>query len=425
MILHRNAYGMATAVARGEELVGKDDVVLLWLPLAHNFGRFLCLSGVSRGFTIAFVADPQRSAEALPHIRPTLLPSVPRVFEKVYEATRAAFAEQHGTEAQARRLGAPRRPPGKRAPPEGKELPVGLAIQHRLADRLVYSKVKQRLGGRVRLAVSGAAPLSRRGARVLPRSGRAHPRGLRPVRVHLRRLREPSRPLPVRHRRPALPNMEARLAEDGELLLRGPTVFAGYYKDEQATREAVDEEGWLHTGDVAEIDADGFIQITDRKKDILVTAGGKKVAPQNLENLLKGSKYVSQALVVGDRRPYIAALVALDEEAIGRGRTSTGFLGTGRALPPPGGRARAGRRRRRQPRTHGLRADQALRDPAARLLSRRGRGHADAQAPPTRRRAALRRARSTSCTPERSPARGSGGRRRTWRRTSRRSGSRS
>jgi long-chain acyl-CoA synthetase len=119
--------------------------------------------------------------------------------------------------------------------------------------------------------------------------------------------------------------VEATVAADGELLLRGPTVFAGYYKNAQATRDVLDEDGWLHTGDVAEIDEDGFIKITDRKKDILVTAGGKKIAPQNLENQLKGSKYVSQALVVGDRRPYIAALIALDEEAIGPWATEHGL----------------------------------------------------------------------------------------------------
>ena len=317
MITHRNAYGMATALRDAEEIVGKDDVVLLWLPLAHNFGRFLCLSGVSRGFTIAFVADPQKLAEALAHIRPTLFPSVPRVFEKVYEATRAAFAEQHGPRRKlvdwTLRVG--RRASALRQ--EGKELPIALAVQHRLADRLVYSKVKQRLGGRVRLAVSGAAPLSVEvleffhALDVLILEGYGLSECTSGASVN--------RPDHYRFGTVglALPNMEARLAEDGELLLRGPTVFAGYFKNEQATREAVDEEGWLHTGDVAEIDPDGFIKITDRKKDILVTAGGKKVAPQNLENLLKGSKYVSQALVVGDRRPYIAALVALDEEAIG------------------------------------------------------------------------------------------------------------
>jgi long-chain acyl-CoA synthetase len=114
----------------------------------------------------------------------------------------------------------------------------------------------------------------------------------------------------------AMPGVELRLGEDGELLIKSPTVFAGYFKDPEATRAVLDEDGWLHSGDVASIDADGFVTITDRKKDILVTAGGKNVAPQNLENALKASKFVSQVLVVGDRRPYVAALVTLDEDGV-------------------------------------------------------------------------------------------------------------
>jgi long-chain acyl-CoA synthetase len=291
--------------------------VLLWLPLAHNFGRFLCLSGVHRGFTIGLLADPHRLGDALPGIRPTLFPSVPRIFEKVYEATNTAFAEQTGARRKlvdwALRVG--RRASALRQ--EGRELPLGLSLQHRLADRLVYSKVKERLGGRVRLAVSGAAPLSVEVLQffhaldvlILEGYGLSEcTSGASVNRPHRYRFGTVGLPLPT---------IEAKTADDGELLLRGPTIFAGYYKNEEATREALDAEGWLRTGDVAEIDADGFIKITDRKKDILVTAGGKKVAPQNLENELKHSKYVSHALVVGDRRPYVAALVALDEEAIG------------------------------------------------------------------------------------------------------------
>jgi len=317
MITHRNAYEQATAFDESDQIVGPDDVVLLWLPLAHNFGRFLCLGGVDRGFRVAFVADPQRLADALPHVRPTLLPSVPRVFEKVYEATRTAFAEQKGPRKKLVdwALGVGRRTSAIRQ--KGGALPAGLALQHRIADLLVYSKVKKRLGGRIRLAVSGAAPLSVEvleffhALDVLILEGYGLSECTSGASVNRpNRYKFGTVGLPV-------PTMEAKTAPDGELLLRGPTVFAGYFKNEQATREAVDEDGWLHTGDVAEIDADGFIKITDRKKDILVTAGGKKVAPQNLENLLKGSKYVSQALVVGDRRPYVAALVALDEEAIG------------------------------------------------------------------------------------------------------------
>jgi long-chain acyl-CoA synthetase len=242
---------------------------------------------------------------------------VPRVFEKVYETTRTAFADQHGPRKKlvdwALRVG--RRTSAIRQ--DGGDLPLGLGLQHRVADLLVYSKVKKRLGGRIRAAVSGAAPLSVdvleffHALDVLILEGYGLSECTSGAAVNRpKRYKFGTVGLPV-------PKMEAKTAADGELLLRGPTVFAGYYKNEQATREAVDEEGWLHTGDVAEIDADGFIKITDRKKDILVTAGGKKVAPQNLENELKHSKYVSHALIVGDRRPYVAALVALDEEAIG------------------------------------------------------------------------------------------------------------
>jgi len=186
-----------------------------------------------------------------------------------------------------------------------------------VADRLVYAKVKARLGGRLRIAISGAAPISVEileffhALDLLILEGYGLSECTSGASVNLPnayRFGTVGKPLPT---------IEAMVAEDGELLLRGPTIFAGYYKNERATHEVLDADGWLHTGDVAEIDEDGYIKITDRKKDILVTAGGKKVAPQNLENLLKGSKYVSQALVVGERRPYIAALVALDPESIG------------------------------------------------------------------------------------------------------------
>ena len=317
MISHRNAYEMATAFGDTEGLVSGEDVVLLWLPLAHNFGRFLNLSSAHRGFTIAFLSDPHRLTEALQHVRPTLFPSVPRIFEKVYEATRTAFEKQRGPKRALVdwALGVGRRASALRR--EGRALPPALALQHRIAGALVYSKFKRRLGGRIRVAISGAAPLSLEileffhALDLLILEGYGLSECTSGASVNLPgQYRFGTVGMP-------LPKVQAMTADDGELLLRGPTIFAGYYRQEQATREVLDEDGWLHTGDVAEIDADGFIRITDRKKDILVTAGGKKVAPQNLENRLKGSKYVSQALVVGDRRPYIAALVALDEEAIG------------------------------------------------------------------------------------------------------------
>jgi long-chain acyl-CoA synthetase len=175
--------------------------------------------------------------------------------------------------------------------------------------------VQERLGGRLRVAISGGAPLAREiaeffdalGVTILEGYGLTECTSAATVnRLDRYRLGTVG---------PVLPNTELRLAEDGELLIRSPTVFAGYLKDEEATRNVLDDDGWLRTGDIAEIDAEGFVTITDRKKDILVTAGGKKIAPANLENDLKTHREVSQALVIGDRMPFVAALVTLDPEA--------------------------------------------------------------------------------------------------------------
>ena len=194
-------------------------------------------------------------------------------------------------------------------------VPRLLAAQHRLADRLVYSKVKDKLGGRLRIANAGGAPLSREIAEffhsidILVLEGY----GLSEV-TTAATVNRPSAFKFGTVGRP-LPGVELRVADDGEILIRSNTVFAGYYHDEEATRATIDDEGFVHTGDVGHLDEDGFLVITDRKKDIIVTAGGKNVAPQNLENELKSHRVISQALVVGDRKPFIAALVTLDADA--------------------------------------------------------------------------------------------------------------
>jgi long-chain acyl-CoA synthetase len=198
----------------------------------------------------------------------------------------------------------------------GESVPAWLAVQHRIADKLVYSKVKAKLGGRLRLPISGGAPLAKEIAEffhtidILICEGYGQTECTTASNVNM----------PGRFRfgtvGPAIPGIEVKTAGDGEVLIRGPNVFGGYYKDEAATREVLDEDGWLRTGDVGSIE-DGFLAITDRKKDIIVTAGGKNVSPQNIENELKASKYVSQALVIGDRRPYLTALITLDEAAKG------------------------------------------------------------------------------------------------------------
>ena len=318
MIRHRNYYAM---VQKGDELERRlttaEDLMLLYLPLAHNYGRLLHLSAPYVGFSIAFLPDPLRAAEELPRVRPTLFPSVPRVFEKIHAAVLAKFAEETG----ARRklidwaMGVGTRVSALRQAKE--PVPRGLAMQHALADRLVYSKVKERLGGRLRIANAGGAPLSRDVAEffhaidILILEGY----GLSEVTTAATVNREDDFKFGTVGK--ALPGVELRLAADGEILIRSNTVFAGYYHDPAATAEVLDGEGFVHTGDVGHLDDDGFLVITDRKKDIIVTAGGKNVSPQNLENELKAQPVISQALVVGDRRPYIAALITVDPEAQG------------------------------------------------------------------------------------------------------------
>jgi long-chain acyl-CoA synthetase len=312
MIRHRNYYEMARCIDDVPEFAFADDVMLLYLPMAHNFGRLMHLLGAHKGYTTAFCPDPLRVAEAMPAVRPTLLPSVPRLYEKVHTAVLSQFEQVHGPRRRLLdwALGVGRRVSELRQ--QGRPVPRGLALQHRLADRLVYSKVKDRLGGRLRLGISGGAPLAKEigeffhSIDILIVEGW----GL----TECTTAASVNRPGRFRFGTvgPALPGFEVRAGEDGELLIRSETVFGGYYKDEDATREVLDEDGWLRSGDLGSIDGDGFIAITDRKKDILVTAGGKNVAPQNLENALKTAPLVSQALVLGDRRPYVTALITVD-----------------------------------------------------------------------------------------------------------------
>jgi long-chain acyl-CoA synthetase len=312
MIRHRNYYEMAACVDGVPEFAVADDVMLLYLPLAHNFGRLMHLLGAHVGFTIAFCGDPLRVADALPEVRPTLLPSVPRLYEKVHATLLAQFDEVRGPR---RRLLDWALRVGRRASElkqQSRALPAGLRWQHRLADRLVYRKVKDRLGGRLRLGISGGAPLAKEIGELL------HALDILVIEgwglTECTTAASVNRPERFRFGTvgPALPGFEVRVDEEDELLIRSETVFAGYYKDDEATREVLAADGWLRSGDVGSIDEDGFITITDRKKDILVTAGGKNVAPQNLENALKTAPLVSQALVLGDRRPFVSALITID-----------------------------------------------------------------------------------------------------------------
>jgi long-chain acyl-CoA synthetase len=281
--------------------------------LAHSYGRLAHQAATDRGATVALVADVARVPEALVTVRPTVLPAVPRVYEKVHANALGEIERAGGLRSRIGlwALGVGART--SRARREGAHVGFVLALQQRLADRLVFAKVRERLGGRLRVGVSGAAPLSTDvmeffhslGVPVIEGYGLTETASSATVNEPGDfRIGTVGRPVE---------GAEVRLADDGEILIRSPSVFAGYYKDPGATAEALTDDGWFRTGDVGEIDAEGFLRITDRKKDLIITAGGKNIAPQNLENALKSSRFVSQALVVGDRRPYVTALVTLDE----------------------------------------------------------------------------------------------------------------
>jgi long-chain acyl-CoA synthetase len=237
---------------------------------------------------------------------------VPRVYEKVHANALGEIERARGAKRAVGRwaLGVGSRASARRR--SGRPLPLLLRAQLALADTLVFSKVRARLGGRLRLGISGAAPLS---VEVLEFF-----HSLNMLVIEGYGLTETSSSLSVNdpddyrfgtvgH---AVEGCEVRLDADGEILVRSDTIFSGYYKEPEATAAAFTDDGWFRTGDVGELDEDGWLKITDRKKDLIITAGGKNIAPQNLENALKASRFVSQAVVVGDRRPYVTALITLD-----------------------------------------------------------------------------------------------------------------
>ena len=314
MLTHKNLTTAAIRVRTHME--GTTDTVLLFLPMAHSFARICHQSAAFHGATLALCADVAHVPEALKRTRPTILPAVPRVYEKVHanavgEIERAGGAKR-AIGRWALRVGS-RTSALRRS---GRPLPWALRAQLALADRLVFAKVRERLGGRLRLGVSGAAPL---GIDVLEFF-----HSLNMLVIEGYGLTETASSLSVNDPDDyrfgtvgrAVDGCEVRIADDGEILVRSDTIFAGYYKDEEATAAAFTADGFFRTGDIGELDEHGWLKITDRKKDLIITAGGKNIAPQNLENALKSSRFVSQALVVGDRRPYVAALVTLDPSEV-------------------------------------------------------------------------------------------------------------
>jgi long-chain acyl-CoA synthetase len=292
--------------------VNEQTSTLLFLPIAHVFGRTIEIGALAAGCTLGHTADVKYLLEDLATFKPTFVLAVPRVFEKVYNtAKQKAHAAGKGkifdrSEAVAI---------GYSAAIEKGSAPLGLRLQHAVFDRLVYSKLRAALGGNCVAALSGGAPLGARLGHFF--------RGVGVTIYEGYGLTETTAGITVNHPgalrigtvgRP-VGGVTVRVAEDGELLFKAPIVFTGYWNNEQATRDAIDADGWFHTGDVGEIDADGFVRITGRKKELIVTSGGKNVAPAVLEDRVRAHWLISQCLVVGDQQPFIAALITIDPEA--------------------------------------------------------------------------------------------------------------
>ena len=322
MLTHGNFLAEVRRATAELDVVFEDGAAtLLFLPLAHVFARVIEVGAVHKRVRLGHVADAGRLLQDVESFKPTFLLAVPRVFEKVFNnASQRATADGRGrlfdravetAIAYSRALDDGR--PGRL-----------LRTRHALYDRLVYSRLRERLGGRCSFAVSGAAPLGEQlghfyrgiGITVLEGYGLTETTAAVTLNnLEAQKIGTVGRPLG---------GTAVRVDEDGELLVRGAQVFSGYWGDEEATAEVLEPDGWLRTGDLGEIDDEGFVRVIGRKKEILVTAGGKNVAPSTLEDRIRAHPLVSQCLVVGDGRPYIAALITLDADAVFQWATSLG-----------------------------------------------------------------------------------------------------
>ena len=309
-VLSHGNYRDVVSMCERDAIVLSGDVAYLFLPLAHSFALLIQLAVLDMGATLAYVGGgPKEIIVELSEVRPTYLPSVPRIFEKLYTLVTAhgdpdqiRAATQVGLKVRALQAA-------------GQEVPAELQAHFDAADEALFKNVRAAFGGRLRQATSGAAPIATEilefffacGVPVLEGYGMTETATAATAStIDNYRFGSVGRPLP---------GQEVRIAEDGEVLLKGPNIFQGYYRNDDASFGAI-VDGWMHTGDLGRVDDDGFLYITGRKKDIIITAGGKNLTPANLENDLKQSRWISQAVMHGDRRPYPVALITLDPEEI-------------------------------------------------------------------------------------------------------------
>jgi long-chain acyl-CoA synthetase len=322
VLSHGNYRAVLDMVAERGIVSDPDDLIYLFLPLAHAFGLLLMLIGVDRGVAIAYWGrDTTKIIAELSEVHPTYLPSVPRIFEKLY--TLVTSQADPELIAQATQIGLKVR----ELEVAGQEIPDELQAAYNEADERLFKRVRGAFGGRLREAVTGAAPIAKEilqffyaaGVPVMEGYGMTETSttatGMRPGEHRFGSVGR------------AHPGVEIRIGDDGEILLKGANIFRGYYKNDDASFGAV-VGGWLHTGDIGRLDEDGFLFITGRKKDIIITAGGKNLTPANLENDLKQTRFISQAVMHGDRRPFPTILITLDEEEIAPWAQRQGIEGT-------------------------------------------------------------------------------------------------
>ena len=314
MLTHSNFVELSrNARIAMKEVFAPGASTLLFITTAHVFARFISIICVHGGIKVGHQADTKQLLPALGSFKPTFLLAVPRVFEKVYNS--AEQKAEAGGKGKIFRKAADTAIEYSKALDTG-HVPLGLKLRFTLFDKLVYSKLKNAMGGRVQYAVSGSAPLGTRlghffralNVRILEGYGLTETTA--PASVNL------VNNFKIGTVGPALPGVGIKLAEDGEILITGVNVFAGYWKKPEATAEVMTEDGWFHTGDIGTIDDDGYLTITGRKKEIIVTAGGKNVAPAALEDPIRANPIVGQVVVVGDQKPFVSALITLDPEML-------------------------------------------------------------------------------------------------------------
>jgi long-chain acyl-CoA synthetase len=325
MLTHENFCYETAAISQVLPMT-EDDEQLLFLPLAHIFAKICYMISIQVGGTLSVAESIEKVVQNLSEIKPTYVGSVPRIYEKVYVKVTSGAKEAGGLKLKifewAMKVGREVSAARQRGENAG-------GLRYAIATKLVFSKLKSLFGGRLRFFVSGGAPLSKENAEffhaadILILEGYGLTETTAATHVNspsMYKFGTVGRPLP---------GTEVKIAADGEILVRGTNVMKGYYNRPDDTREALEPDGWFHTGDIGEVDADGFLRITDRKKDIIVTAGGKNIAPQNIENILKTEPFISQAMIYGDKQPYCVALVTINEETVRKWAQDQGINGKG------------------------------------------------------------------------------------------------